>query len=84
MIRANFLLDKVLQENMYDYHKLSLGDLPNTVLEIILLYLNYEEVAQLRRVNRRFNSTCKYLLNKGFRAAKRYHSNSLKDMKVTD
>ena len=70
---------------MYNYHKqskLPLGDLPNTALEIVLLYLNYGKIAQLRRVNRRFNSICKYLLNKGFRAAKRYHSNSLKDVKA--
>ena len=67
---------------MYNHHEPSLGDLPCAVLEIILFYFSYEKVAQLRRVNRRFNSTCKYLLNKGFRAAKRIHSNSLKDVKA--
>ena len=71
-----------IQEKMYNHHELSLGDLPCAVLEIILFYFSYERVAQLRRVNRRFNNTCKYLLNKGFRAAKRFHSNKLKDVKA--
>merc|ERR1719348_1005396 len=70
---------------MYNYHEESgfrLGDLPDTVFEMMLLYLSYEKIAQLRRVNRRFNGTCKSLLNKGFRAAERYHSKCLKDVKA--
>ena len=55
-----------------------LGELPDTVFEQTLMMLSYHEIAQLRRVNKRFDTTCMALLNKGFRSAERYHTKCLK------
>merc|ERR1719186_734085 len=44
--------------------------------------LSYHEIAQLRRVNKRFDTTCMALLNKGFRAAERCHTKCLKEVKA--
>jgi len=60
---------------------LPLSCFPDTALEKTLLFLPYDEIARLRRVNKRFNTICKSLLNKGFRAVERYHSKCLKDVK---
>ena len=57
---------------------LPLGELPDTVFEQTLMMLSYHEIAQLRRVNKRFDTTCMALLNKGFRSAERYHTKCLK------
>ena len=57
---------------------LPLAELPDTVFEQMLLMLSYHEISLLRRVNKRFDSTCKTLLNKGFRSAERYHAKCLK------
>jgi len=60
---------------------LPLCSLPDTALEKTLLFLSYDEISRLRRINKRFNTICKSLLNKGFRAVERYHSKCLKDVK---
>jgi len=61
---------------------LPLGELPDTVFEQTLMMLSYHEIAQLRRVNKRFDTTCMALLNKGFRSAERYHTKCLKEVKA--
>jgi len=58
-----------------------LCSLPDNVLETVLLYTSYEHISQLRRVNRKLNTTCMSLLNRGFRAAEKYHTRCLKDVK---
>jgi len=60
---------------------LPLCSLPDTALELTLLFLSYDEISKLRQVNKRFNSMCKSLLNKGFRAAEKYHTKCLKEVK---
>ena len=57
---------------------LSLEGLPEVALEHILQYLTYDEVAKCRILSTRFNSLCKSLLNKGFRAVEKYHNKCLK------
>ena len=57
---------------------LPLEQLPDIVFEQVLMMLSYHEIAQYRRVNKRFNRSCMALLNKGFRAAERYHTKCLK------
>ena len=63
------------------YIEANLTSLPSPVLEKILLNLNYEEISQLRVVSNQFNLTCKALLNQGFRAAERFQSKCLKEVK---
>lgn len=59
-----------------------LNQLPDMALEHIFLYLTFEGIAKIRRVNRRFNTTGKRLLNKGFKNAEKYHLKCLKDVKA--
>jgi len=59
-----------------------LGELPDTVFEQTLMLLSFHEIAQLRRINKRFDTTCMALLNKGFRSAERYHTKCLKEVKA--
>ena len=47
--------------------------LPNELLEEILKFLSFHEIANLRRVCSKFNETCKRLLNQGFQDAKNFH-----------
>jgi len=58
-----------------------LCSLPDPALDKVLLFLSYHEIAQLRQVNKQFNVICKSLLNKGFRALKRFHSKLLKEIR---
>ena len=51
--------------------------LPEPVFDQVLSYLSYHEMALLRRVDRKFNSTVMRLLNNGFRSAKRFHAKYL-------
>ena len=55
-----------------------LESLPEPVLDQMLSYLSYHEMALLRRVDRKFNSTIMRLLNQGFRSAERFHAKCLK------
>ena len=55
-----------------------LGNLPDTALEITLSYLKFDNIARLRRVNKRFDLNCKSMLNKGFISVERYHAKCLK------
>jgi len=57
-------------------------DLPDTVFEQTLIMFSYHEISQLRRVNKRFNTICMALLNKGFRSADNYHTKYLKEVKA--
>ena len=59
-----------------------LQDLPDTVLEQILMMFSYDEISQLRRVNKRFNTICKGLLNKGFRSADNYQRKYFQEVKA--
>ena len=54
-----------------------LESLPEPVLDQVLSYLSYDELANLRRVNKKFNSTIMRLLNNGFRSAERFHAKYL-------
>lgn len=60
-----------------------LENLPVEVFEQVLTYLSYpyHELAKLRRVDRKFNSTIMRLLNQGFRAAERLHAKYLEEVK---
>ena len=55
-----------------------LESLPEPVFDQMLSYLTYHELALLRRVDRKFNSTIMRLLNQGFRSAERFHAKCLK------
>lgn len=59
-----------------------LESLPEPVLDQTLSYLTYHELAILRRVDRKFNSTIMRLLNQGFRSAERFHAKCLKEVKA--
>eukprot|EP00092_Neocalanus_flemingeri_P005613 GFUD01006045.1.p1 GENE.GFUD01006045.1~~GFUD01006045.1.p1 ORF type:complete len:327 (+),score=92.43 GFUD01006045.1:98-1078(+) len=59
-----------------------LTNLPSLVLEKILLYLSYDQIAQIRQVSRLFDFTCRSLLNQGFRAAERFHAKCLKEVRI--
>lgn len=56
-------------------------ELPHEILENILSYLTYDEIAKSREVSRRFNTTCGELLNRGFLNMERRHSAILKKVK---
>lgn len=64
--------------NIAEMETLPLATMPDTALEKTLLFLGFEAIARLRRINRRFNTLCKSLLNKGFRNAEKYHLKCLK------
>ena len=53
-------------------HFFPLCELPDTVLEQTLRMLSYHEISQLRRVNKKFNTICMALLNKGFKSTDNY------------
>ena len=55
-----------------------LESLPEPVMDLMLSYLTFHELALLRRVDRKFNSTIMRLLNQGFRSAERFHAKCLK------
>ena len=59
-----------------------LHQLPDTVLEQILMMFSYHEISRLRRVNKRFNIMCMALLNKGFKSAENHLRKYLKDTSV--
>jgi len=58
-----------------------LESLPDPVFDQVFSYLTYHQLALLRRVDRKFNSTLKRLLNQGFRTAERFHAKCLKEVK---
>jgi len=60
---------------------MNLGCLPDLVLENILCFFSYDEIAKYRRINCKFNLICKSMLNKGFKAIEKYHTKCLKDVK---
>ena len=55
-----------------------LESLPEPVMDLMFSYLTFHELALLRRVDRKFNSTIMRLLNKGFTSAERLHAKCLK------
>ena len=55
-----------------------LESLPEPVMDLMLSFLTFHELALLRRVDRKFNSTIMRLLNQGFRSAERFHAKCLK------
>ena len=54
-----------------------LESLPEAVFDLVFSYLSYHEMALLRRVDRKFNSTIMRLLNLGFKSAERFHAKYL-------
>ena len=59
-------------------HYFPLCELPDTVLEQTLRMVSYHEISQLRRVNKKFNTICMALLNKGFKSTDNYFRKYLK------
>ncbi|XP_069677551.1 F-box only protein 28 [Periplaneta americana] len=60
---------------------LELLSLPDVVLEQILSYLSYDDIARYRIICRQFNILCKQLLNKGFILVEKHHAQCLKAVK---
>merc|ERR1712226_223635 len=58
-----------------------LDQLPDCVLFNILEFLNYDTIAQMRGVSKRFDLVCRSKLNMGFLAAERLHTKFLKEVK---
>ena len=63
-------------------HFFPLCELPDTVLEQALRIFSYHEISLLRRVNKKFNTMCMALLNKGFRSTEKYCRKYLQVIKV--
>ncbi|XP_034234755.1 F-box only protein 28 isoform X1 [Thrips palmi] len=61
---------------------LHLLNLPDGILDKILCCMSYDDIARQRLVCRKFDQTCKNLLNKGFIAVERYHGACLKNVKA--
>jgi len=59
-----------------------LQSLPEPVFDQVFSFLTYHELALLRRVNKKFNSSLMRLLNQGFRNAERFHAKCLKEVKA--
>ena len=59
-----------------------LHSLPDPVFDQVFSFLSFHQLALLRRVNRRFNTSLMRLLNQGFRAAERFHAKCLKEVKA--
>ncbi|GFG32382.1 hypothetical protein Cfor_04362 [Coptotermes formosanus] len=60
---------------------LELLSLPDIVLEKILSYLTYDDIARYRIICRQFDTLCKQLLNKGFILVEKHHRHCLKAVK---
>ncbi|CAG4980428.1 F-box only protein 28 isoform X1 [Colias croceus] len=56
--------------------------LPVVVIENILTYLSYDEVARNRLVSKAFNDICMRMLNRGFLMIERRHALALKSVKA--
>ena len=54
-----------------------LESLPEPMFDLVLSFLSYHELALLRRVDKKFNSTIMRLLNLGFRSAEKFHAKYL-------
>ncbi|PSN36157.1 F-box only protein 28 [Blattella germanica] len=61
---------------------LELLSLPEIVLEKILSYLSYDDIAKYRIICRQFDRICKQLLNKGFILVEKHHAQCLKTVKA--
>lgn len=61
---------------------LHLLNLPDGILDKILSCMSYDDIARQRLVCRKFDQTCRNLLNKGFVAVERYHGVCLKNVKA--
>ena len=61
--------------------QLLVSDLPEDVIFMILGYLSYDNVAQIRIVNCFFNDICKQHLNRGFKKVEKVIDNFRKDIK---
>ncbi|XP_026483901.2 F-box only protein 28 isoform X1 [Vanessa tameamea] len=61
---------------------MTLLSLPMLVVENILSYLSYDEIAKLRLVSRPFNNISMRLLNRGFLMIERRHALALKNVKA--
>ena len=59
-------------------NKMALDTLPDLVLENILKYFSYDEIAKFRSISTKFNLICKSMLTKGFKAVEKYHLKCLK------
>uniref|UniRef100_A0A1B6DZM8 F-box domain-containing protein n=1 Tax=Clastoptera arizonana TaxID=38151 RepID=A0A1B6DZM8_9HEMI len=55
---------------------MNLQDLPDVVFEKILSFLSFDEISKCRMVSRRFDCSCKILLNRGFLSAEKLRKKS--------
>lgn len=60
----------------------NLLDLPNCMLELVLSYLTFDEIAKNRLVCVRFDKLCQSLLNRGFTKMMKRHAAYLKRIKM--
>ena len=60
--------------------QLLVSDLPDDVIFMILGYLSYDSVAEIRIVNSFFNRTCKLHLNRGFNKVQKMQSDLLRKL----
>ncbi|CAG4960793.1 unnamed protein product [Parnassius apollo] len=60
---------------------MDLLNLPVVMVENILSYLSYDEIAKNRLVSKAFNEVCMRMLNRGFLMIERRHALSLKSVK---
>ena len=57
-------------------------DLPIELLELIMTYISYDEIAKIRSVCRLFDTCSQRLLNRGFVKVEKYHSLCFKKVKA--
>ncbi|KAG5668156.1 hypothetical protein PVAND_016108 [Polypedilum vanderplanki] len=62
--------------------KLTLLDLPDVIIEEIMSFLSYDEVAKTRIVCRKFNEINQQILNHGFYKLLNYHQKHIKRIKA--
>jgi len=55
--------------------------LPDVVVEMILSYLSYDQVEKMRVISNGVDCVCQRHLNRGFRAAEKFHARCLKEVR---
>jgi F-box protein 28 len=59
----------------------NLLELPIELIELIMSYISYDEIAKIRSVCRSFDSCSQRLLNRGFIKVEKYHAICFKKVK---
>ncbi|XP_043228816.1 F-box only protein 28-like [Amphibalanus amphitrite] len=71
-------MDFMSETSSYKDQQAGILTLPPEVLELIISYLPYETVSNIRLVCRAFERACRHRLNQGFSRAERYVQSALK------